>query len=199
MGLSLRVRGNSKNTKKKERKRTKMGVQTEIEEAGSPNSVPNQLAMEAMNPDTPPDRLAELATDERDWLRVYVARNPHTPLDTLARLAEDRYIFVREAVAINESTPPDILARLAEDENVFVREAVASNEDTPPDRLALLAEDEDEGVRRKARTRMDTSNASKRYCTQYRTGHGSEIAFRVKQGFRLSAQGGFIVRSVEPF
>jgi hypothetical protein len=62
------------------------------------------LIYEAANPNTTPERLAELATDENWSVRECVARNPNTPAKTLEQLATDEDSEVRYWVANNPNT-----------------------------------------------------------------------------------------------
>ena len=106
-----------------------------------------QKRVEARNPKTPPEVLAELAKDEYKYIRARVAGNRSTPLETFIELARDEDDSVRYSVAQNPSTPPEILAELAKDEGKWVRETVAENPNTPPEALAELAKDKDEWIR----------------------------------------------------
>jgi len=81
----------------------------------------------ADNPNTPPEILTVLASDE-DWgVRYRVAQNPNTPPEILTILARDKDEDVRWGVAQNPNTPPEILTILARDENENVRGYVTRN------------------------------------------------------------------------
>lgn len=81
----------------------------------------------AINPATPADVLAELATVPNQYARSDVARNPRTPVEALGRLANDPDPGVREWVARNPHTPVEVLGRLANDPDRQVRSGLAMN------------------------------------------------------------------------
>jgi hypothetical protein len=65
----------------------------------------------AKNPNTPPELLEVLATDE-DWeVRYWVATNPNTPPEALKVLATDKYGNVRYCVAKNPNST-ELMRRL---------------------------------------------------------------------------------------
>ncbi len=101
----------------------------------------------AMNPNTPPDSLLQLAKDEVWKVRHDVAYNANTHPGTLLILAKDIVEDVRRRVADNSNTPVAILIELSKDDN-FVRVGVAMNANTPPTILATLAENKASTVRR---------------------------------------------------
>ena len=132
---------------------------SKVEQAENPNTPPEtlvQLASDedwrvrrgvAENPSTPAAALVQLASDE-DWrVRKTAAQNPSTPTEILARLASGKSAYVRQYVAENPSTPVEILVRLASDENERVRRNVAENPSSPTEILAQLASDERVRVR----------------------------------------------------
>jgi hypothetical protein len=55
----------------------------------------------AQNPNTPPEALELLATDENYNVRFWVARNSNTPPEALELLATDKYYSIRYCVAQN--------------------------------------------------------------------------------------------------
>jgi len=63
----------------------------------------------AYNPNTPPETLVTLATDEDSCVRWGVAKNPNTPVETLEFLATDKNSYVRCCVAINPNVTEEIL------------------------------------------------------------------------------------------
>ena len=71
--------------------------------ARSPNKGDRIFA--AMSPETRPETLARLATDNEVAVRCEVAANPNTPPDTLAQLTSQPWPVEYEA-AYNTSTPP---------------------------------------------------------------------------------------------
>lgn len=52
---------------------------------------------EALNPDTPPYRLRDLASHQAWLVRSLVAKNPSTPARSIETLAHDEHPTVREA------------------------------------------------------------------------------------------------------
>jgi hypothetical protein len=114
------------------------------EDADFAKFVHRNLTAVARDPDTSPERLAELADHEDFRVRMEVAENPGTPLHVLERLAED--IDFSYSLASNPKAPPELLARLVDledeagDDFFETRSAVAGNPGTPPELLAKLAE-----------------------------------------------------------
>ena len=114
---------------------------TELEQDFQP------CAEAAWNPDTPTEKLTQLAGNESEWVRGAVGGNPKTSPEALAQLARDVCWRVRLAVARNRNAPEKVLIRLAWDMNGWVREAVAYNLNTPRPVLAKLACDTNGWVR----------------------------------------------------
>ncbi len=81
----------------------------------------------AKNPNTLPETLKVLATDENSCVRCCVARNPNTLPETLNVLATDENYCVRCWVAENPNTPAETLKVLATDKDSCVRCYVAEN------------------------------------------------------------------------
>ena len=75
---------------------------------------------QALNPNTSPEILFVLATDEDVDVRYWVAKNPNTSAETLSVLATDEDENVRYWVAKNPNTSPETLAVLATDENELI-------------------------------------------------------------------------------
>ena len=67
----------------------------------------------ARNPNTPIERLEELASDDDYIVRAFVAGNPSTPVEILKKLARDSMLVVLTAVAENPNTPAEILEKIA--------------------------------------------------------------------------------------
>ena len=105
------------------------------------------LKKSAKNPNTSPELLESLATDEDFFVRADVATNPNTSLRVLKSLARDEEALVRSCVASAPKTTIEILEFLAKDETSFVRSHVAENSLTNLDMLGRLVQDEDEDVR----------------------------------------------------
>lgn len=103
----------------------------------------DHLRLAAENPNTAPDLLAELATDDDDTAVALVAGNPSTPPDTLDTLARDSDEDVRYAVAMNPNTAPEALTLLAFDRRLLVRLAAAQNPNTAPEVLEAVFAVED--------------------------------------------------------
>jgi hypothetical protein len=83
----------------------------------------------AQNPNTPPETLEFLATDEDRNVRRYVAQNPNTPQEILKLLATDEYSYVRYWVARNPNRT-ELIERL-----VFMVDMVYENKQTPIESL----------------------------------------------------------------
>ena len=93
----------------------------------------------AENPNTSPESLKVLATDE-DWtVRYWVAYNPNTPQETLKVLATDKHSGVRWGVALNPNTSPETLQVLATDKNSGVRWGVSLNPNYKKQTLELTS------------------------------------------------------------
>ena len=81
----------------------------------------------AQDPNTNPEILKSLATDD-DWVvRCWVARNPNTTPEILASLATDCDWDVRCVVARHPKTTLEILKSLATDDYRYVRYYAAHN------------------------------------------------------------------------
>jgi len=70
-----------------------------------------------------------------------LAKTPNTPPEILHQLATDEGLDVREWVASNPGASPEILELLAADKSPCVRYWVAQNPNTPQKSLELLATD----------------------------------------------------------
>lgn len=70
----------------------------------------------AMNPDTPPNVLAELAMNENESIRWQVASNSNTPVSVLTSLLNDKRNILK-ALAKNPNTPMNILIKLSNIKN----------------------------------------------------------------------------------
>jgi 3-methyladenine DNA glycosylase AlkC len=88
----------------------------------------------ALNPNTTPEILEQLATDQHYYVRAHVAENPNTPQKTLELLATDEDWYVRSCVANNLNITPETLQQLATDRSCFVRDLVTEN----PNRTELI-------------------------------------------------------------
>jgi hypothetical protein len=93
---------------------------------------------QASNPNTPIKSLEQLATDEKWWVRYWVAKNPNTPTKTLEQLATDKNSDVRCGVAKNPNTSPKALELLANDEE-FLRQFIVSKIDLPMIKIIKLS------------------------------------------------------------
>ncbi len=107
---------------------------------------------------TNPRELAELATDEDNEVRFFVAVNRNTPIEVLQSLAGDLEPQVRSGVAIALRSAPlgsqsagaitaDLALILARDANVLVRLKLAENQELPSAAYEQLATDADHLVR----------------------------------------------------
>ncbi len=126
----------------------------------------------AVNPETPPDVLEQLAICGCLALLERIAEHPQASRPLLIALATHDHPIIRSAVAENCNTPDDIVAILAQDECADVRYSIAENARMPVPILELLAEDENPYVAHRARTTLC------RVCTDYCA------PFRMPQGER---------------
>jgi hypothetical protein len=131
---------------------------TRLKQAEDPNTLPERLAQLARSSEwfiryhvaqrqqTLPETLAQLAEGADladDWVLLqYIGRNPSTPSKTLVELALNEHHEVRAAAAQNRSTPPDVLEALTQDVNWHVRGATAANPKTPSDARSRLVDDD---------------------------------------------------------
>ena len=128
----------------------KSGPTKEIRDAASAKMA---VIREAEDPETSPERLAELINNEPFfWVRYAVAGNPSTPSSVLEDLADDTTGNggVRHAAAANPNTPPEVLARILKEggwADETTRYCLAKNPSTPPDTLKELADDREEFIR----------------------------------------------------
>ena len=65
----------------------------------------------AQNPNTSPESLKTLATDDNYYVRFWVATNPNTPAEVLQSLATDEYSYVRYHVGRNPNAT-ELIRRL---------------------------------------------------------------------------------------
>lgn len=107
--------------------------------------------IKAGNPDTSPEELMLLASDDIDHVRRRVGENLRTPIEVLARLSEDGNAEVRIAVGENPATPPAVLAKLVADHDPDVRYSLAENPHVPASFLHQLAEDDNPYVSHRAK------------------------------------------------
>jgi hypothetical protein len=95
-----------------------------------------------------------LARDDDPDMRVRVAATETSP-ERLASMAPDPVDAVRLRVAFNRATPLATLQALVADASPDVRQAVASHESLDADSVVTLANDANEYVRRKAKERPE--------------------------------------------
>lgn len=81
----------------------------------------------ALDPNTSPAALEQLAHDWYVGVRWHVANNPNTPESALKLLATDQNFGVREIVAKREDLSVDILAALANSSDITILDKVARN------------------------------------------------------------------------
>ena len=81
----------------------------------------------AADPNTTPEILKTLATDDDYYVRYWVARHPNTTPEILKSLATDGDHSVRYWVAQHPNTTPEILKTLATDDDWGVRCRVAES------------------------------------------------------------------------
>jgi hypothetical protein len=99
---------------------------------------------------TPPELLAELASDGEALVRRAAAANPATPLAALVASCFDGDAAVRRAVAARRDLSAALAACLIEDADPWVRRALARNPACPAVLLARPAADAHAEVRRAA-------------------------------------------------
>ena len=92
---------------------------------------PNYHYYIALNPNTPPEILAELSLDNNEGVRKSVAQNPSTSVDVLRELSKNENETVRCYVALNPNTPVETLVELSRDQDSEVRRYLARNPNTP--------------------------------------------------------------------
>lgn len=107
----------------------------------------SHLCREAGDADTPPSRLAELATCDRERVRAAVALNRAAPPDLLASLVGDPAVDVRRCLAVNRSAPAAVRRTLAEDPAPMIRYQLARTGDVSRRALAAFAADPSDFVR----------------------------------------------------
>jgi len=90
----------------------------------------------AQDPNTSPEVLAQLATHEDRWVRLYVAYNKNTLPDTLIQLSIDTDENVRCHIANHPNTPTEILTNLLQDKDWSVRRIALDNPNTPKSELS---------------------------------------------------------------
>ena len=84
----------------------------------------------AQYPNTPPEKLAELAEDEDEDVRWYVAGNLKTPPHILTNLSKDS-VPICWMVARNPNTPPETLISLVQNGIPDIREMALENPNCP--------------------------------------------------------------------
>lgn len=113
--------------------------------------LPKNNYIEAGNPQTAPERLAELASAPEAKVRKRVAENSLTPLSILLAMVEDENSDVRSAVAENPKFPADFLWMFVYDPSVDVRYSIAENYNMSGGLLGLLSVDENPYVSERAK------------------------------------------------
>ena len=111
------------------------------------------------NPDTPPETLDRLATNESYSIRQGVAEHPRTKLETLNQLKTDNNINVREKVAANPNISSEIIEELSQDSMAAVRQAIVNNPQTSMTILNKLTSDRSDCVRGAIALRKDISES----------------------------------------
>jgi hypothetical protein len=109
----------------------------------------------AINPNTPPPVLDQLAKSESPVLLERVAQNPCTHSSTLARLANHENAQVRASVSENVNMSITTTWRLARDPNADVRMRVAESYNIPVAVLKVLSCDENPYVQLRAQRTLD--------------------------------------------
>ena len=94
--------------------------------------------MVAYNANTPPEKLAEFASDPSPEVRQFLASNTKCPAEILTRLASDSCPKVRSYVVRHVNTSEGVIVAMSGDADESVQEALAGNSHTPPDVLRKL-------------------------------------------------------------
>lgn len=103
------------------------------------------------HPDTPAEKLRELAEHGGEAVRYAVASNSTAPAKVLETLIDDAESGLRKTIANNPAAPTPMLERLAADGNPDVRAEVISHSRSPTDLLNLMT---------RAGSRLDLSGRS---------------------------------------
>ena len=77
------------------------------------------LVRQQTHQDTPVALLEQLANDESEKVRAFVAANPGTPADVLIQLADDSDRSVKSGLVKNPNTPETVLNRLGIEEGIY--------------------------------------------------------------------------------
>jgi hypothetical protein len=103
------------------------------------------LKYEARNPETSPERLADLANFDSDDIKLNVARNPSTPPGVIVKLANDPSPDIQEYFVMNindEDMPDNAKIALAKNGNKSIREIIAKEargDGVPPEVYEILS------------------------------------------------------------
>ena len=108
---------------------------------GLAHGSPPLLERAVNDPGCSPPRLARLACDNAQAVRLAAAAHPNSPSFFLSRLACDNVAWVRGGVARRGDCPPRLLALLSKDSAWIVRKSVARNPACPPQLVNRLASD----------------------------------------------------------
>lgn len=102
-----------------------------------PNTYVARISM-AVNPETSPEMLSQLAEDPHEEVRTEVAVNFKTPPEVLNLLSKDKSMWVRVRLAGNTKLPLEAIIRLSNDKSAWVRANIATNPSTPVDILVKM-------------------------------------------------------------
>lgn len=111
-----------------------------------------ESSTEARNPNTSPERLAEIIFEDppAPLVAMMAAANPNAPIEAIIAASHSEWGAIREGAARNRKTPTFILDKLGLDNNSTVRYTVANNPSTSVETLVRLAQDKNESVRNAA-------------------------------------------------
>jgi hypothetical protein len=109
----------------------------------------------AINPNTPPPVLEQLARDASAVLLERIAENPHTHSATLAKLADHENAQVRAAVAENMNVSMKTMWKLVRDPSADVRMRLAESYTVPIAILKVLRTDDNPYVQMRAEKTLD--------------------------------------------
>lgn len=101
----------------------------------------------ALNENTDPYDLKELARDDSLPVRLAAAQNTSTPEESLGSMARSSNAAVAITAIANKSTPKAAIVNASYSGDAGVRKAVARSEKADEEVLARLTNDPDEGVR----------------------------------------------------
>ena len=110
--------------------------------------------------DTDKETLIELAKDENDDVRRFVAQNYNTPIEVLKILANDEKEDIQFLVAENLNSNDEIFEILLNQNNAFLQSVVLLNPQISDELLLKLSKDEDIRIKNFALERLEMKNSN---------------------------------------